>query len=1381
MDIENAQIHLSELQEERRKHKIALPSILKNKIVIKENDIILNNNEQGLEKYFPNIIKNPLITLEIDNTSLENHNELSWYQTMSTNISDPISKGNSTSNSFIKEMTNIYNDDDIIKLGILFVGLQAPGGHNVICGTLDCLKKKNKKNILYGFINGFEGINEYNFMELKNEYISMFRNSGGFDMINKGVNNMEENHINIKRCFKICRHLDLNGLIIVGGINISKEVAILSEYFEFIHNSAKNNNNNLDTFTKNGEDISSVTDPYNITNDNTNKLSSSIFIENQKNEYIDHQDSTYTIVSDISDEEVKKKYPKKIRRIKKKTQIISIPKSIYNEIENELVECSLGFDTTIFTTCQYISYLMSYIQTYKKGYHFVKVVGNKSSHIALECFLQTKANIVLISEEIKKKKMTLNDLVNFIADSIKIRYKNGEKKYGIIIIPEGILKNVQDIKNLVNLFLHFKTEFIKNENNKDYDPNLEYIYSPSSKIMNAFKTYIHTNMDKENLNLFQSFPLFFQNQFLVEILSDNFQYTNLGVEELLAFLVKNKVDDIIEEVEFVTHCYGNEVTSALPTNFDCAYSYILGFGCVEMIINKYNGYMCAVTNLKHILSNVNKIKIVGIPVYKFVKIVMDGKKEKTIGCENDEYDKLFMEKHNIGIKTKTKKVNLNDEYFLKYKNLRQRYLENDNYQILSGIQYNYYAKDEHEKLFSYYKSGNKISTNDNILIYKSKMENEICNKINFTITGIHNDTEDYDKKDEINIHNFDKNNEQTFNCNYYKHLNSLSKIENILAKGIIKFNTNLIRHNTTIEIIENNFGNKINCDTFNYINKITDFYIIAENPINTKMISKGMSKSVTNKYHNNYSYTNRNDNIYQPFCKSVGVVMLSHVVPGVNNILVGLHQRLSINNLKLIGFIKGIKGLLNNEICIINDNNIKSSINLGGFPLLGNQLSYNTTENEVVHIYNLFKSDNINKIIKTCENNKIINLVFIGDEKVISTMNILNEIFIKKNINIKIITVPISIYNSYDKNLIECSIGYHTTVHIISNIVSNIQRCSINLNKYYYIVKIPANISSSLLLSIQLETHCNICCIGEPVVAGHLINLFTIIEYMSLVIIERINRKKNYGVILLTSNLLFCIKEFDDLCKDVDNNVKTEMEIAQIVNQELVSDQLENLLTKESIEVLKICTKSVKEKLLIKEKRLNEDIDSDFEILLINEIKKYIKNLMDKNKNNNLLYSYKNHMNNLTNTITEKNIKIYSDINYLFYFNTIVKNIDKEINCSIPTHFDNSLAFSHGLLAGIAVENNLVNYVTSVRQLSLSKQNWSSSLYPGFYFINNQNDLEKFKKYHYVSPVPISMKSCQMVTIKYNANMWAYNDSYIYVGPVQYDTNLDTPGYTYMF
>ncbi|EAA18023.1 63231-59202 [Plasmodium yoelii yoelii] len=1158
MDIENAQIHLSELQEERRKHKIALPGILKNKIVIKENDIILNNNEKELEPYFPNIIKNPLITLEIDNTNLENYNDHSWYQTMSTNISDPISKDNSTSNSFIKEMTNIYNDDDIIKIGILFVGLQAPGGHNVICGTLDYLKKKNKKNILYGFINGFDGINEYNFMELKNEYISMFRNSGGFDMINKGVKNIHENYINIKRCFKICRHLDLNGLIIVGGVDTSKEVAILSEYFEFVHNSVNKQNHD--------SDVASITDTSNI----TNKSPSSIFIENQNNEFIDdntyHQDDTYNIVSDISDEEVKKKYPKKIRRIKKKTKIISVPTSIHNEIKNDKVECSLGFDTTIFTTCQYISYLMSYIQTYKKGYHFVKVIGNKSSHIALECFFQTKANIVLISEEIKKKKMTLNDIVNFITNSIKIRYKNGEKKYGIIIIPEGILKNVQDIKKLVNLCLHFKTEFIKNENaqnettqnentqnEKYYNPDLEYLYSPSKQIMNKFKTYIHTNMDKENLDLFQYFPLFFQNQFLAEIFSDNFQYNNLGVEDLLAFLVKKQVEVEIDEIELITHYYGNEVTSALPTNFDCAYSYILGFGCVEMIINKYNGYMCSVTNLKNILSNVNKIKIVGIPIYKFIKIE---KKEKINCCENDNYNQLFIKEKNLGIKTKarTKKVSLNDEYFLTYKTLRSKYLESDNYRILSGIQYNYYIKGDNEKLVSYYKSGNKMFTNDNIL-YKSKMENEICNRINFTIIGIHNDIENCEKKNEIDTHNFDKKNEQNFNCNYYKHLNNLSKVENILTKGIIKFNTNLIRHNTTIQVIENNFGNKINCDTFNNINKITDFYIISENTINTKIMSKEMSKNITNNYHTNYNYMNRNDSIYSSFCKSVGVVMLSHVVPGVNNILVGLHQRLSINNLKLIGFIKGIKGLLNNETCIINDNNIKSSINLGGFPLLGNQISYNTDDNEIVHIYNLFNSDNIDKIIKSCENNKITNLVFIGDEKVISIMNILNEIFIKKNINIKIITVPISIYNSYDKNLIECSIGYHTTVHIISNIVSNIQRCSINLNKYYYFVKIPANISSSLLLSIQLETHCNICCIGEPVVAGHLINLFTIVEHMSLVIIERINRKKNYGVILLTSNLLFCIKEFDDLCKDVDNNVKTEMEVAQIVNQEFVSDQ----------------------------------------------------------------------------------------------------------------------------------------------------------------------------------------------------------------------------------
>ncbi|KYN96620.1 6-phosphofructokinase, partial [Plasmodium reichenowi] len=1567
MDIENSKKHLSELQEERRRHKITLPDMLKRKVLIKEenndtyeknletiNDMCYslntsNDEKEYLKMNFPNIINNPIIKFYTDPYYTIHMSDKKMNTTDSINTSMDMSSYNCTTNSFVKEMVNMYKPHEKLNIGILFTGQQAPGGHNIICGVFDCLKKKNKKNTLYGFMNGFQGMLKYNFMELKNEYISMFRNSGGFDMIKSSdIQIIKEDQK--KKCFKICRQLNLNGLIIIGDASGNKSAAILSEYFETVYkitnekikseelkeknkqeikykqdgekyeqdeeknkeeikykqNDEKNkeeikykqdgekykqdgekykqdgekykqdgekykqdeeknkeeikykqndeqnkeekkckqddeqinveDNNNICEILKNHIQEDKIYKPYNIIDNNKtcvsneNKINNNIPYDNIQSYNISYDnistyDFTYDNISDISDEEINKKYPKKNKNFVK-TSIVSAPTCVYNEMKNKYIECSLGFDTTIFSYCQYISYLITHIQTYLQGYHFIKVMGNNSSHIALECFLQTKVNIILVSEEIKKNNLTLDQIIQFIADVIQNRYKKYHKNYGIVIIPDGILKKITQFKKLVTSIIHIKTKFIENKINISKD----------------LQNILSKHLIKEQQEFFKTLPDFFQIQLLEEICSQQFHYARLSTELLLTHLVKKKLEERqINNLEFHTHSYGKEVTCSLPTNFDCAYSYILGFSCVEMLQHRYNGYMCVIKKLKNLLLNVNDIEILGIPLCHIMKLkkknknveqiniveqvkyaeekkkkieekdnpqeikengkinktekttkknktekkdkvtkkdktskkdknnTTDRAKKSSSNIQNDNVNKKDddalpsndaltnelceptdstnkQNKNDLVIRNdpfeevfiKRTKVNLRDDtYFIKYKRYRYMYLYEDHYRVLTGIQYEHnFCIDYDDKSLKFRnKLNSTLSSNDYITI----KPNNIFSKINFTISGLtkeyFNKKEHNEEKRSMTQNNILQNgailqNNNTYKFNYCKHSSMLSEIEKMLTASAIKFNTILIRHNTRITYINNNFFNKLYTISFIHIPKIKDFYILQDNQFHLKQ---------------NYR------NVTCP--KNVGVVLLSHCTPGTNNILVGLHQRLSINNFKLIGFIKGLKGLLNNDICLINDNNLKTSINIGGFPLLGVHIQYEkkTNDDQILHIHDLIKENNISKIIKSCKNNNITNLVFIGDEKVITLMNILNDIFINKDVNIKIVSIPISLYNSFDKNLIECSIGYHSMVRHISDIISNVQSNCLNINRYYYFIKIHTNISSSLILSVQLQTHCNICYIGESV-NNQLTSLHTVIENISLIIIERINRMKYYGVILFSSNLIYYINDFHELCKDVDENIKSVQEIDEIVKNDILPERFQKILKKESVDLLNLLTESMKDKLLRKEKRENEDIDSNFEVLLINEIKKYIQNLMEKSKQNKELYCYKKHINTISSPINVKNIKVYSDIDYILHFQTLIKVIDREINCFFPTHFDNSLAFSHGLLAGIAVENDLLNYVTSIKHLNLNKQNWSSSLYPGIYFINNKDDKGHFNEYPSVAPVPISMKSSQMATMKHNAN-----------------------------
>ena len=78
-----------------------------------------------------------------------------------------------------------------IRVGVVLSGGQAPGGHNVIGGLLDGLKKANAKNKLFGFLGGPSGIVENKWVEITPALMKEYRNTGGFDLIQSGRTKIE--------------------------------------------------------------------------------------------------------------------------------------------------------------------------------------------------------------------------------------------------------------------------------------------------------------------------------------------------------------------------------------------------------------------------------------------------------------------------------------------------------------------------------------------------------------------------------------------------------------------------------------------------------------------------------------------------------------------------------------------------------------------------------------------------------------------------------------------------------------------------------------------------------------------------------------------------------------------------------------------------------------------------------------------------------------------------------------------------------------------------------------------------------------------------------------------------------------------------------------
>ncbi|MBQ3609235.1 MAG: diphosphate--fructose-6-phosphate 1-phosphotransferase [Bacteroidaceae bacterium] len=117
-----------------------------------------------------------------------------------------------------------------INVGVILSGGQAPGGHNVISGLFDGIKKLNKDSKLYGFILGPGGLVDHNYKELTDEIIDEYRNTGGFDIIGSGRTKLEKEE-QFEKGYEIIKELGIKALVIIGGDDSNTNACVLAEYY----------------------------------------------------------------------------------------------------------------------------------------------------------------------------------------------------------------------------------------------------------------------------------------------------------------------------------------------------------------------------------------------------------------------------------------------------------------------------------------------------------------------------------------------------------------------------------------------------------------------------------------------------------------------------------------------------------------------------------------------------------------------------------------------------------------------------------------------------------------------------------------------------------------------------------------------------------------------------------------------------------------------------------------------------------------------------------------------------------------------------------------------------------------------------------------------
>ena len=121
-------------------------------------------------------------------------------------------------------------ENKLMNVGVILSGGQAPGGHNVISGLFDAVKKLNEENRLYGFLMGPGGLVDHNYIEITAGFLEKYRNTGGFDMIGSGRTKLEKED-QFEKGLEVIRELDIKALVIIGGDDSNTNACVLAEYY----------------------------------------------------------------------------------------------------------------------------------------------------------------------------------------------------------------------------------------------------------------------------------------------------------------------------------------------------------------------------------------------------------------------------------------------------------------------------------------------------------------------------------------------------------------------------------------------------------------------------------------------------------------------------------------------------------------------------------------------------------------------------------------------------------------------------------------------------------------------------------------------------------------------------------------------------------------------------------------------------------------------------------------------------------------------------------------------------------------------------------------------------------------------------------------------
>ena len=471
----------------------------------------------------------------------------------------------------------------------------------------------------------------------------------------------------------------------------------------------------------------------------------------------------------------------------------------------------------------------------------------------------------------------------------------------------------------------------------------------------------------------------------------------------------------------------------------------------------------------------------------------------------------------------------------------------------------------------------------------------------------------------------------------------------------------------------------------------------------------------------------RDDNpirVEEPF--NVGIILSGGQAPGGHNVVSGIFDGIKSLNpeCRLYGFLMGPSGFINHQYMELTAAYIKEYRNTGGFDIIGSGRTKLETHEQFDAGLSVLKELNIKA------------LVIIGGDDSNTNAAVLAEYYKNIGAGVQVIGVPKTIDGDLKNKWIETSFGFDTACKVYSEVIGNIQRDCNSAKKYYHFIKLMGRSASHIALECALETQPNVCLISEEILAKRM-TLDNIVSYLCYVIAERAKLGWNFGTVLVPEGLIEFIPSMKSLISEL--------------NEVLVdhADEVEGL---EDLERLR----TIHSYLTPKNAELFHSLPRHIALQLT----------LDRDSHGNVQVSLIETESLLSGMVERRLEEMAENGEYIGKFNAQHHFFGYEGRCADPTNFDADYTYALGFNAAMLINAGLTGYMSSVRNLTESTENWIAGGIPITMMMNMERRHGAMKPV--IQKALVNLNGRPYLKYASMRETLALNTLYQYPGPIQY-------------